>query len=459
MALGALVLLGATSPSATVAPPEQRIAARLVSGVLAGETSSNVTTVDFGPDGLLYVGQQSGLIKVYDIERAGPGKYTVRRTETLAHVQALVNHDDDGEPNIEEATRLVTGLVVGGTSEEPVVYVTSSDPRIGGGPGDGPGGAANDTGLDTNSGVVSRLTRRAGGGWRRFDVVRGLPRSEENHAPNGMALSPDGRTLYVAQGGMTNLGAPSHNFAHTPEYALSAAILSVDLAAVGEATYDLPTLDDPDRPGPADAGDPFGGNDGKNQAVAVPGGPVAVYAPGFRNPYDVVRTAAGWLSTIDNGANAGWGGVPRGEGDGGECTNEVRDGGGEVLDVLHLMDGPGYYGGHPNPTREQCDHRLPTGEEALAVFPTSTNGLAEYRASALGGALAGDLLAVGFDNVLWRVDLDSGGDRVLRAAPLVADVATLPLDVTAQGDHERFPGTIWIGDFADGTITVLEPKS
>ena len=77
-----------------------------------------------------------------------------------------------------------------------------------------------------------------------------------------------------------------------PEYALSAAILEIDLAAIGNTTYDLPTLDDEDRAGNPDANDPFGGNDGKNQAKIVPGGPVQVYAPGFRNAYDLVIAKA-----------------------------------------------------------------------------------------------------------------------------------------------------------------------
>ena len=40
-----------------------------------------------------------------------------------------------------------------------------------------------------------------------------------------MALSPDGKTLYVAVGGNTNAGAPSNNFAGLPEFAYAAAVL------------------------------------------------------------------------------------------------------------------------------------------------------------------------------------------------------------------------------------------
>lgn len=170
-----------------------------------------------------------------------------------------------------------------------MVYVTSSDPRI------GAGGGGADLNLDTNSGMLSRLTwvgtsrDDPAGYWDKVDLVRGLPRSEENHAPNGMAYDPITNTLYIAVGGHTNAGAPSNNFAFTTEYALSAAILSVDLNALeampvqssgnDKYVYDLPTLDDPTRPNAngiddpnapgydgIDINDPFGGNDGLNQA-------------------------------------------------------------------------------------------------------------------------------------------------------------------------------------------------
>jgi len=73
----------------------------------------------------------------------------------------------------------VTGLTVEGTESAPVIYVTSSDPRI------GAGGSHTDSGLDTNSGVISRLTQ-TDSGWDHDMLVRGLPRSEENHATNGI---------------------------------------------------------------------------------------------------------------------------------------------------------------------------------------------------------------------------------------------------------------------------------
>ena len=62
-----------------------------------------------------------------------------------------------------------------------------------------------------------------------------------------MVLDEANNVLYVAYGGNTNAGAPSNNFALLPEVALSAAVLSIDLDAIGNTTYDIPTLDDEER--------------------------------------------------------------------------------------------------------------------------------------------------------------------------------------------------------------------
>ena len=133
--------------------------------------------------------------------------------------------------------------------------------------------------------IISKLTKN-GNNWSKKDLVRGLPRSEENHVGNGMQLSANGNILYIAVGGHTNMGLPSNNFARLPEYAYSAAILEVNLNQIGNNTYDLPTLDDEDRPGNNDNNDPFGGNNGNNMAILENNGPVKIYAPGFRNAYD-----------------------------------------------------------------------------------------------------------------------------------------------------------------------------
>lgn len=440
------------------------------SSKLAGAAPDNPTSLQVGPDGRLYVAEQEGLIHVYDVQRLGQDDYAVIGSETIDLVQELPNHDDDGTPNPALTTRLVTGLLVIGTPLDPVVLVASSDPRIqtdqvGFGP-------------DTNSGVLSRL-RREGGAWVRHDLVRGLPRSKEAHVSNGLAYSTASSTVYIAQGGHTNKGAPSSAFGKIPEYALSAAILSVDLTAIGETTYDLPTLDDEDRPGAVDLNDPFGGNGGKNQARLVSGGPVGVHSPGWRNPYDVVLTVDERMYAFDNGPNSGWGAAPS------TCINALDDGPtGSSNDQLHFVSGPGYYAGHANPTRgnaantfnasqpqspisvanpvecQWLDPDLPLGaggDGTLAQVPFSTDGIAEYTASNFLGALQGQLLVTSLDNRVRRIRLDASGASVVEMVALFSNVGVAPLDVACQDDFGPLPGTIWVADFSGGRILVFEP--
>jgi hypothetical protein len=367
------------------------------------------TTLQWGPDGRLYVGYFDGTIRAYTVTRDAANEYRVTATETIGAVSGIPNHDDDGTENSSVDTRLLLGLVVTGSAQNPVLYATSSDPRI------GAGNEGEDLDLDTNSGALSRLSWN-GSSWDHTILVRGLPRSEENHGPNGIALDAASNTLYWAYGGNTNKGGPSFNFANLPEYAYSAAILSVDLDAIGDSTFDLPTLDDPDRPNANgdDVNDPFGGNDGANQARITSGSPVQVYAPGFRNPYDVVIATvgnhAGKMYTSDNGPNGGWGDTPVGEGTN-NCTNQpVNQAESGSNDALHLVSA-GYYGGHPNPTRAnaantfngqspivsanpvECDFRgSKTGETtAISLLPNSSNGIAEFTTGNFGGAMEGDL--------------------------------------------------------------------
>jgi hypothetical protein len=437
---------------------------------LAGAAPDNPTSLQFGPDGRLYVAEQYGLIHVYDVQRLGQDDYVVSSAETIDLVQQIPNHDDDGTPNPAVNIRLVTGLVVVGTPLEPVLLVTSSDPRIQTGHSpDSP---------DTNSGVLSRL-RREGGVWVKLDLVRGLPRSKEAHVSNGLQYLPGLSTAYIAQGGHTNKGAPSTTLGKLPEYALSAAILAVDLAAIGETTYDLPTLDDEDRPGAADANDPFGGNQGKNQARLVSGGPVSVHSPGWRNPYDLVLTADNLIYAFDNGPNSGWGAVPA------SCTNALDDGpSGTRMDQLHYVQGQGYYAGHANPTRAnlantfnpsnpqspvavpnpiECqwlDPDLPLGaggDGNLALVPYSTNGIAEYLASNFLAGMQGQLLVTSLDKKVRRIRLSPDKASVLEMVTLFSNVGVAPLDVTCQADWGPQPGTVWVADFGADEILVYEP--
>ena len=365
---------------------------------LAGIPLNNPTSLQFGPDGRLYVSQQDGLIRSVAIKPLTDSNGNITKfvisnaggADSTDLVQDIPNHNDDGSLST-QGNRQVTGLAVEeGSNGETVLYVSSSDPRIGG-KADG-----TDKNLDTNSGIISRLTKQADGSWEKVDLVIGLPRSEENHSTNGLDIRTEDvngqphQIMYVVSGGSTNRGAPSNNFAWTPEYYYSAGVLRIDLTQLEqiEATeglkggtdyvdpyvYALPTLNDPTRsdnakgqdtaagitgPSDAEAADTFGGNDGRNQAKYDPNGPVQVYSMGYRNAYDIVITENDNIYTFDNGPNNGWGDIPL-EADGSTpitsssqvATNypniDVNTGNDTDPDNLHLVT-EDFYAGHPNP--------------------------------------------------------------------------------------------------------------
>ncbi|NND91341.1 MAG: choice-of-anchor D domain-containing protein [Granulosicoccus sp.] len=415
------------------------------------------TSLQFGPDGKLYVAEMDGLIHVFAITRNGKDNYSGTVLESIDLIKNVPNHNDDGTRDY-ASKRLLTGIHVTGTAAAPVIYAASSDPRQAAGP------SGNDSNLDTNSGILHKLSK-TGSAWSKQDLVRGLPRSEENHVSNGLVKV--GNKIYLNVGGHTNMGVPSNNFAELPEYALSAATLVIDLAAIGNTTYDLPTLN-----GPADQYDPFGGHDGLNQAKLTLNGPVQIFASGLRNAFDIVYTQSGRFYVWDNGPNTGWGGKPDAN-----CTDAINNGGDRHNDGLHLIS-QGYYAGHPNPTRgnkantfggqtpiegpanpEECIYKTPGVDDgALTVNAPSTNGLDEYTASNFAGSMQGDLIAAAFNKNIFRVQLNSTGTQVISKSILKANLGTTPLDVTTQGDSDVFPGTIWISDNIAKVITILEPS-
>ncbi|MCZ4263061.1 hypothetical protein O4G76_19730, partial [Limimaricola sp. G21655-S1] len=340
---------------------------------------SQPTALVWGADGRLYVTEVDGDVHVLTIAFGDPdptdgdttARFHVTDQVTLNHVKSIPNHNDDGSANA-ATKRQVTGIdvtpqfdangdpVMIGGKPAVTVYVTSSDSRI------GAGGGGADANLDTNSGIITKLTQTGPNSWDAVDLVRGLARSEENHALNGLeviqVLDADGKLvserLIVANGGNANNGAPSNHFAGQQETAYSAAILEVDLTMLASMpvltdggrkyVYDVPTLDDPALPGADDGNDPFGGNDGFNGGKIDPAGPIGIYSPGYRNAYDVEVTEDGRVYTYDNGANNLWGGRPIGEaGDNGASSDfaqalgyialNLNNGDGSTKDPMSLV--------------------------------------------------------------------------------------------------------------------------
>ena len=463
-------------------------------GISGGpDVLDNPTSIQFGPDGRLYVAEQDGTINAFTITLQA-GEYIATEHEELllpngdGVVQSIQNHNDDGSLS-SESNRQVTGLVVTGTATNPVLYISSSDPRI---------ATFNDSNLDTNSGVVTQVTW-TGTEWEAVDIIRGLPRSEENHSVNGMVLSPDGTKLYLSVGGNTNNGAPSDFFAYTGEYALSGTILEVDLTAITslpvltdpaggqngtprQYVYDLPTLDDPtianvtdgvgeDAFGLDESG-PWGGNDGFNQAILPADAPLRIYADGLRNSYDLVLTESGNLYTVDNGSNTGLGGnpvdangVPTEQAGAGAATNAPNNGGVGNPEPLFLIQDGGYYG-HPNPVRS--NQILPwtvlddNGNPDLSLSINSVPNLADLVPS--GVNIAGEFVIDPSKFTGDPVRLNESGIRVEYTdaqSPSIVNLGSSSnglVEYTANAFDGALQGALIVAQF-NGSVTLLNLNS
>ncbi|MEM8886803.1 MAG: T9SS type A sorting domain-containing protein [Bacteroidota bacterium] len=468
---------------------------------LKGASLTHPTSLDFGPDGKLYVAVENGQIFAIEVERTAANDYAIKNIDNIHLVQEIPNHHEDGNPAPEINNRKVNGLILAGTPEKPVIYVSSYDPR------DGVSGNG-DMNLDTNSGIISKLNW-TGEKWEIIHLVRGLPRGKEKHGSNGLALSLDGKTLFVAQAGHTNAGAPSQAFALSSEYALSAGILSLDLKMIESLPtkrdeegqrfkYDLPTVKHTDLMGGGDISSskaPWGGLDGLNQSRLVLGGPVQVYAPGFRDPYDILISSKGFMYSTDNGAKLNQGGYPQGAGkpnfDGHRLSSNISNelapqsladnaasstarvaSDNDILDTensLHLVS-PGYFAGHPNPIRanpsgaglylegsfrrmaeeskpkgwppvdlslanpSEANYRRAESKESGVLFqmPVELKGITEYTASNFQKALQGDILVSTFDQA----------GKIQKISP-------------SPNDGKGYPGTTLISGLGNGAIDLV----
>ncbi|MEL6814720.1 MAG: hypothetical protein AAFP03_07890 [Cyanobacteria bacterium J06598_3] len=434
---------------------------------------ANPTSLQFGPDERLYVTEQNGTINAFTIAVQND-QYIATSVEEINLVKSIQNHNDNGSLN-NNPNRQVTGIIITGTAQNPVLYVSSSDPRI----------ATNgEVNIDTNSGVITRLTW-TGNAWDAVDIVRGLPRSEENHSTNGLILSPDGSKLYVAQGGNTNNGAPSQFFSYTGEYALSGTVLEIDLNDINsrpvltdpgggqngtsrQYIYNLPTLDDPsvanngvqENVNGLDVNGPWGGNDGLNMSILPADAPLRIYADGLRNHYDLAITQSGQLYTVDNGSNNNLGGEPI-VGSDGQATNQPNNSGPGDPEPLFLLQDGGYYG-HPNPARSNQDLAWvvydDSGNPDGAIAPNTAANLSALVPSSLAiqdGFLIDPSKFTGNANRLAQ-----SGVRVERSSPQSNALATLGsssnglVEYTGNAFDGALNGALLVTQF-NGNVTAL----
>ena len=394
--LALVILFGGALLFSAEARPASALTPSFTLGTLTA--FSNPSSIAFGPDGRLYVASQS-TIRAYTLDATG---LMVTDVEPIATGQSGV-----------------LGIAFDPTAApSPAVLYASRQ---------------NTAATDSYEGVISTYT---GPTWTRSDVITGLPSSAPftNHFTNGLAFDENG-LLYMANGSNTDAGIQSPNYPETP---LSAAILVAD---VNDAQFDGTITYSP-------AGVPV--DDEVNQT----GGDVSVFAPGTRNPYDLVIHSNGRIYATDNGPNG-----PT------TSTSCMTTGGGvEQNDELNLIEMGDYYG-FPNRNRgrsdaRQCVYHAPSegsGVDFTAPILTlpahcSCDGIAEYTSSQFGGAMQGDLLIAQFvlGNVL-RVTLSGDGQSVVANATLQSGLNN-PLDVTVGPT-----GVIYIAQFGAGEISYLDP--
>ena len=403
------VLFGLLLLALPPAPAESLGVPAFDPGFVRGTLNATIpapTSLAFGPDGRLYVAAFSEIWAL----TLDPTTQQVLAAEQIAAGQLLV-----------------LGIAFDPTAPaSPVtVYASRQEPSA----------------TDGFEGVVSTFTAPT---WVREDVITGLPTSEpfSNHYTNGIAFDDAGR-LFIAQGSSTDAGLAGLGWPETP---LSSAILVADINAPG---FDGTITYSPSGP-PAD--------DDVDQA----GGDVAVYAPGLRNPYDLVLHSNGNIYATDNG--------PMGVAFSITCTES--DSPSSQSDELNLIEQGNYYG-HPNRNRGRTDPRqcvYHAGEEGsgagftgpIAVLPAhcSCDGIAEYTGTAFGGAMLGDLVIAQWSRArISRMVLSPDGNSVVSTSDLASKAGEPfefadPLDVTVGPD-----GTIYIAEFNADAISYLAPDS
>jgi glucose/arabinose dehydrogenase len=376
------------------------------------------TALAFGPDGRLYIADIEGRVQAL----------TLNDDKTIKAIQPVAEDEDVQE---------IFGITFHPLDDDtpPAVYISNTISGFG------------DQGHADPTSFPGKVTRISGANYQEFtDIVTGLPISNVAHQTEGLALTADGM-LFILQGSTTNAGVENpidHPYFRLSEVPLSGAVL---VAQLFEDGFDGDIVYNPAGVYATD--------------VVQIAGDVDVYAPGFRNPYDIVLHTNGRIYVTDNGPDRGDAESHSGPG---SLTCDTDTGAAaEAADKLIILE-PGQYYGHPNRNRGRTDPRQcrfyaatePGNDEytaPIATLPSSSNGLAEYVGAAFDETMRGDLLYVSLDGELHRVALLPGGEAV-ESDTILADDFQMPLDVAVQSD-----GTIFIAEYGGDVVTVLRPRT
>ncbi len=412
------------------------------------------TSIEIGPDGRLYASAQYGRIHVMNLDADNDAT----AFKVIDEIYDTPNQLFDGSPQPGETGRQVTGIVFdpASTPTNQILYVSHSDPEIfeEAEPGQSEiypaSGRVTKLVLDGQADVVSQQ-----------DVVVGLPRSGENHAPNGMDFGPDG-WLYLSLGGNTNAGDQAKPFGYFPEVALSASVVRIDPGAIGTDTVDVSAASEITFTDPCGPGESVGNgcSAAADVATSIPNVPnkFELYASGFRNGYDIAWHSNGNLYLNENQHNTGFGGTPGPQtSPAGACTDPSQEVG-TPADVLFLVEDGGYHG-HPNPARGECE--LFGGVDPIGTFQSksSTTGITEYTPATVGPLLEGQLLVTNYavGKNLQRVKLSADGTQVVEKADIATGLDS-PIDVIAADNGDILVAEHNVApSFASGRITRIRP--
>ncbi|MEC4983286.1 MAG: malectin domain-containing carbohydrate-binding protein [Oscillatoria sp. PMC 1068.18] len=392
-------------------------------------TYNKPTQADWGPDGKLYVGGSYGTIQIYSFD----DNYNVIGESTINTIQGLSN------PSI-------LGIAFNPYDQEPKIYVAHSQLFANNG-----GNGINPGDYSPYSGQISVLS---GPGFSNFTpLVTGLPVSNHDHGINGLAFDDNG-DLLITVGGNTNAGVPGDLMGGLPESPLSGAIVKANITNPnfnGNIQYEL----SPGETAPS-------GFDPTNQVYGdivdvVDGVDVEVFAPGFRNAFDIVWTTSGQLYGTDNGPNTGYGNESTGA--------NTQSGDPSYKDEVNYIVENGYYG-HPNRNRGRYDDRQNVyysgGDLAIsgvhnapiASVNSSTNGITEYRATTFGGQLRGNLLAQKWNGTVYGFKLSADGTQVETSDLYEENTDGFPSSL----DIVTGPGGTLIGvDYGAKNLTISKP--
>jgi len=295
---------------------------------------------------------------------------------------------------------------------------------------------------DQGDPYTGKIVRYSGPTFSVKDVlISGLPVASHAHEINNFVFDGSGR-LYIPAGGNTNagVGLPGGGDGSWDETPLGGAILTADIYAPGfngAVTYDVYQA---------------------TASVNQTGGDVSVFAPGLRNPYDIVLHSNGRMYATDNGPNDFFG-----EGSAQGCAQTDNGLNPQGPDELNLIEQGSYYG-HPNRNRGRFDPRQcfyhngsegsgPDWTGPIALLPPSSNGLVEYTAGNFGGQLQGNLFYVGWvDGVVGRAVLSPDGTSAVQHTQFDSGYAA-PLDI-AMGPG----GILYVAEFGSGNMVWLKPN-